>query len=148
MEIMEKKKNFKVAFFLGLFMLFCSTCFSQALYIYGGDNHDVFLGCFNCTRYEGTSIWNKYGTNGYKYNSECIWNKYGSYGGQYSNNSPFNRYATKPPVLVDADGNSYGYFTANRYLADRTTDKLALYIVDNWEAIGEDVSEAYDTIFR
>jgi hypothetical protein len=121
---------------------------AQTLLIFGGDNHDVYLGCLNCNKYESSSIWNKYGDNGSKYNSECIWNKYGDYGGKYSDNSPFNKYASHPPVLVDPDGNFYGYFTANKYFSKRTTNKLALLIIDNWEVIMEDVGEAYEKIFE
>jgi hypothetical protein len=37
---------------------------AQTLLIFGGDKHDVFLGCLNCNKYESSSIWNKYGENG------------------------------------------------------------------------------------
>lgn len=121
---------------------------SQTLLIYGGDNHDVFLGCLNCSKYDSNSIWNKYGDNGSKYNTNSIWNKYSDYSGKYSNNSPFNKYASNPPVLVDPDGNFYGYFTADKYFSKRTTNQLALLIIDNWEIISDDVGEAYDKIFK
>jgi hypothetical protein len=121
---------------------------AQTLLIFGGDKHDVFLGCLNCNKYESSSIWNKYGENGSKYNSESIWNKYGTYGGKYSYYSPFNKYATSPPVIVDSKGNFYGYFTTNKYNSKRTTNELALLILDNWETISEDVGEAYETIFQ
>jgi hypothetical protein len=121
---------------------------AQAFLIFGGKNHDVYLGCLNCNKYDDSSIWNNYGDYGSKYNDKCIWNKYGDYGGKYSDYSPFNKYASYPPVLVDGDGNFYGYFTANENASKRTTNKLALYIVDWWEAISEEVSEAYDKIFE
>ena len=119
----------------------------QSLLIFGGKNHDVFLGCLNCDKYQDKSIWNKYGDYGSKYNAKCIWNKYGVYGGKYSDYSPFNKYASYPPVLVDKDGNFYGYFSADKYFSKRTSSKLALFIIDYWEAIAEDVSEYYDKIF-
>ncbi|RYE00602.1 MAG: hypothetical protein EOP50_03505 [Sphingobacteriales bacterium] len=121
---------------------------SQSLLIFGGQGHNVYLGCLNCGKYESSSIWNKYGENGSKYNTKSIWNQYGTYGGKYSNYSPFNSYATYPPVLVDADGNFYGYFTANKYFSKRTNSKLAIYISENWEDIIEDTDKFYDTVFN
>lgn len=128
--------------------LLSATLSSQTLHIYGGKNSDVYLGCLNCSKHDNNSIWNKYGTYGSKYSSNSIWNKYGTYGGQYSVYSPFNKYTATPPILVDSYGNFYGYFTANKYLAKRTTSKLALYITEWWESICEDVAKAYDIIFN
>ncbi|MFY7814762.1 MAG: hypothetical protein ACOVRK_06155 [Chryseobacterium taeanense] len=137
-------KNF---LFLIAFVLNFSLCFSQTLLIFGGKNHTIFLGCLNCDKYDNSSIWNKYGDKGSKYSSNSIWNKYGDYGGQYSDNSPFNKYSSNPPVLVDREGNFYGYFTINKYFNKRTNNKLALLIVEYWESISEDVGESYDKIF-
>ena len=138
----------KKIYFLLAFTLICSYASSQTLLIYGGKNHKTYLGCMNCGKYENSSIWNAYGDNGSKYNANSIWNKYGNYGGQYSQDSPFNQYASNPPILVDSEGNFYGYFTANKYHEKRATSKLALFLVQYWEKIGEDVSENYDTIFK
>lgn len=121
---------------------------AQSILIFGGKNHDVFLGCLNCTKYDNNSIWNKYGDFGSKYNEKCIWNKYSEYSGKYSDYSPFNKYATYPPVLVDDDGNFYGYFTANKYKDKRTDVELAIFIIDYWETIKDDISEYYEQIFK
>ena len=121
---------------------------SQELLIFGGKDHDVFLGCLNCKKYDQKSIWNKYGDFGNKYDSNCIWNKYGDYGSKYSDTSPLNNYATYPPVLVDSEGNFYGYFTANKYKDKATESKLALLIIENYDLIIEDVGEAYNKIFE
>jgi len=121
---------------------------AQTLLIFGGKNHDVFLGCLNCSKHDDKSIWNKNGDYGSKYNDKCIWNKYGDYGDKYSDFSPFNKYASYPPVLVDPDGNFYGYFTSDKYKEKRTTVELALYIIDYWESIREDVSMYYEKIFK
>lgn len=131
-----------------LLSLFSVSYQGQSILIYGGSNHDVFLGCMNCSKYENSSIWNKYGIYGSKYNEKSIWNKYSNYSGKYSNNSPFNKYASTPPVLVDSKGNFYGYFTANKYKVNRTEYELAQLIIDYWESIKEDVGEYYDKIFR
>lgn len=133
---------------ISFFLVFIFTANAQDLLIFGGNNHDVFLGCLSCNKYDNNSIWNKYGDFGSKYNTNCIWNKYGDYGGKYSDNSPFNPYASYPPVLVDGNGNFYGYFTVNKYFKNRTRDQTATIIVENWELIISDVSEAYDKIFN
>ncbi len=128
---------------------FTQTSFAQkALHLYGGKDHDVYLGCLNCDKYNSYSIWNEYGTYGSKYNSKSIWNEYGTYGGEYSSYSPFNSYSSTPPIIVDKEGNSYGYFTTNEYKSDRSNLKLALIICKNWEEIKEDVSGWYDKIFN
>ena len=85
---------------------------ANALHIWGSD-HDVFLGCLNSNKYDSKSIWNEYGTYGSKYNSKSIWNEYGTYGSSYSAYSPWNDYASYPPVIVDEEGNFYGYLTIN-----------------------------------
>lgn len=138
----------KILFILFLLLIFSINVNSQTILIFGGDNHDVYLGCLNCNKYESGSIWNRYGEHGSKYNSESIWNKYGDYSGKYSDNSPFNKYASHPPVLVDSDGNFHGYFTVDKYFSKRTTNQLAQIIIENWEIIIEDVGEAYENIFK
>ena len=137
-------------FFMSSLIAVCLTITvnAQSLLIFGGKDHDVYLGCLNCNKYSDQSIWNAYGDFGSKYSSKSIWNKYGTYGGEYSSYSPFNKYAANPPVLVDKDGNFYGYFTANAYASKRTNSKLALLIIEYWEAIAEDVSGYYDKIFN
>ena len=138
----------KKIYIFSLLLFFSHVVIAQNLLIFGGKNHDTFLGCLNCNKYSQNSIWNAYGSYGSKYSSTSIWNKYGSYGGKYSSDSPFNKYASNPPVLVDNEGNFYGYFTADKYYSKRSSNKLALLIIDYWESIGEDVSEYYDKIFN
>ena len=125
-----------------------SLSYAQTLLIFGGDDHDVYLGKLNASKYDSESIWNKYGQYGSKYNSKSIWNEYGRYGGKYSNYSPFNPYATHPPVLVDSQGNFYGYFTANKYKSQRAKFDLVNTICEYYEKICEDVEWWYDKIFK
>lgn len=120
----------------------------KPLYIYGGKDHDVYLGCLNCNNYSSNSIWNEYGAYGSKYNSKSIWNEYGSYGSEYSGTSPFNPYASDPPVIVDKDGGFYGYFTVNEFKDQRADFKLVLIIYKNYDLIRDDVSKWYDKIFE
>lgn len=130
--------------------LLCSIfSFSQkSLHIYGGKDHDVYLGCLNCSKYDQNSIWNQYGTYGSKYNASSIWNKYGDYGGKYSDTSPFNPYASTPPVIVDKDGGFYGYFTVNTYKDKRADFKLVLTIYKYHDEIADDVGTWYDKLFE
>ncbi len=143
-----KSLSMKKLIVFTLLIFITNIVFCQALYIFGGDDYDVFLGCINCSRYDSNSIWNSYGNYGSKYSSTSIWNKYSNYGGRYSNYSPFNRYASKPPVIVDANGNFYGYLTINKYFSNRSTSDLTDIIVEYWEKISEDVSWWYDHLFK
>ena len=64
--------------FLSLFLLVLAHISNGqvALHIYGGQSHDVYLGCVNCNDYDKISIWNEYGTYGSEYNTKSIWNEY------------------------------------------------------------------------
>lgn len=121
--------------------------FGQTLHLYGGKNHDVYLGCLNCDAYNSNSIWNEYGTYGSKYNTNSIWNAYGTYGSKYNTYSPWNAYSSEPPVIVDKDGNFYGYFTANKYNPQQADFELALTIYKYYDLIMDDVSKWYEKIF-
>ena len=55
---------------------------------------------------------------------------------------------TTPPVLVDNEGNFYGYFTVNRYAEKRTNSKFALFITENWERITDNVGEFYKNLTK
>lgn len=79
--------------------------------IFGGDNHDVYLGCLSCSEYDSDSVFNEYGDYGSRYSSESIFNNFGDYGSRFSQYSPCNPFANDPPVIVDEDGNFYGYLT-------------------------------------
>ena len=104
----------KLLLILFLYLGFTNNANADLL-LFGGNSHDDFLGCFDCSKYDSDSICNKYGTYGSKYNSDSIWNKYGTYGSKYSTSSPWNKYSSgnDVPVLVDRSGNFYGYFTIN-----------------------------------
>ena len=124
-----------------------NLAYGQTFLIYGGEDHDVYLGKLNASEYDSESIWNEYGRFGSKYNSNSIWNEYGRYGSAYSSYSPFNEYATYPPIIVDSQGNFYGYFTLNKYKPKRANLDLVNIICAYFEEIREDVDEWYDKIF-
>ena len=80
------------------------------LLLYGGMKHDDFLGCVNCTKDNPDSICNPYSATG-----GTIFDEYTLYGSKGNPHSPWNRWSssTGVPVLVDREGNNYGYFTIN-----------------------------------
>lgn len=137
----------RILFFIVCCIFSMHCIFSQTLYIYGGEDHDVFLGKLNASKYDSKSIWNEYGTYGSEYNTNSIWNEYGTYGSAYSSYSSFNSYASYPPVIVDEEGNFYGYFTVNKYKSKRANFDLVNIICEYYESIREDVDEWYDKIF-
>lgn len=135
-------------FYLYLLLIFTIISKSQTLHLYAGDDHKVYLGCLNCSNYDSNSIWNEYGTYGNRYNSNSIWNQYGKYGNSYNSTCPWNSYASNPPVVVDKEGNFYGYFAVNEYQNKRANFDLALIIYKYHVDIREDVGKWYDEIFQ
>lgn len=130
-----------------VFLIFSSSN-SQTLLLYGGKNHDVFLGCLNCASYDSNSIWCSYGEYGSTYGSKSIWTTYGEYGSTYSEYSPWTTYADKPPVIVDKDGNFYGYLTVNRSNGQVAKTKLTNTMYEYHEFIQKDVSGWYKKLFK
>jgi hypothetical protein len=138
----------KIKFILiGAFFFLSIIGYGQTLHLYGGSDHDVYLGCINCDEYDSNSIWNEYGTYGNSYNSNSIWNEYGTYGNEYNSDSPWNAYGTNPPVVIDKQGGFYGYFTVNEYKDKRAESSLDLTIYKYYELIRDDVDGWYDKIF-
>ncbi len=135
-------------FLITLILFFVLRIQAQELHIFGGKNHDVYLGCLNCSKYDSNSIWDNYGDYGSKYSESSIWNQYGDYGSQYSDYSPWNKYASYPPVIVDMEGNFYGYFTVNQYHSNRADFSLVLLLYKFYDLIREDPSEWYGKIFE
>jgi len=130
-------------------LLFVQIALGQkALHLYGGQDHDVYLGCLNCNDIDRNSIWNDIGTYGSNISSKSIWNDIGTYGSDISNYSPFNSIASYPPAIVDKDGNFYGYLTANDINSKRANFKLALTICEYYKEIQKDVSGWYKKIFN
>ena len=130
---------------VALMLLVASTsASSQELLLFGGRNHDVFIGCLTCSKYDSSSVCNRYGDHGSKYSDESIWNRYGTYGSKYNDESPWNKYSSNPPAIVDRDGGFYGYFTANRYASKRTQIRALLALTNNADLVTEDLEKARD----
>jgi hypothetical protein len=129
-------------------LLLNCVCSGQTLNLYGGDGHDIYLGCLNCNRFESSSIWNEYGNYGSPYSSNSIWNEFGTYGSPFSSYSPWNSYSSSAPILVDNNGDFYGYFTINEYVSHRAEFELALTMYKYYAFIRKDISKWYEKIFN
>ena len=99
---------------------------SSDLLIFGGRNHDVFLGCLTCSEFAASSVFNDFGQHGSPYGASSIRNEFSQYGSPYSHLSACNPYASNPPVIVDRNGRYYGELTMNQYSATRTRLTAAL----------------------
>ena len=132
---------------LFIFLLLVSAVSAQKLHLYGGSNHDVYLGCLNCSKTDSNSIWNDLGKYGSANSSMSIWNDFGTYGNPMNSLSPWNDFASKPPIVVDASGKFCGYFTVDKSHHKRAEFELALLIYNNYQAIRKDVSTWYRKLF-
>ena len=107
---MEKSKLFAL-----LLAINSPSVLAQELLLFGGDKHDQYLGCLKCSDMRSDSICNGFGSYGNEFGSN-MWNEFSSpYGNEFSTSSPWNEFSTSGsvPVLVDRNGNFYGYFTIN-----------------------------------
>ena len=134
--------------FIIIFACVMQAVFSQALMLWGGRNHDIFLGYLNTDKYQKDSIWNKYGDFGSKYNTKSIWNEFGDFGSKFNSYSPWNNFSTNAPVIVDQQGNCYGYFSTNKFHPKRTKIDWIIWILDNYDWIKDNIDEAYDSLFN
>jgi hypothetical protein len=112
------------------------------LLLFGGRDHKVFLGCLNCGHFEAGSVCNSFGEHGSQFSGESIWNPFGDYGSQFNSYSPWNQFASDPPVVVDHEGQFYGYFTANRMHLKRTRIEFFLIFLNNVDEVNEDLERA------
>lgn len=118
---------------------------NTALLLFGGEDHKTFLGCLNCSKFSDESVCNKFGSYGSKFEDNSIWNRFGTYGSKFSEYSPWNKFSTSAPVIVDSDGNSYGYFSSNKFHHDRTRIKGLLEILD-FESEEQDLDKTRDAM--
>jgi hypothetical protein len=98
---------------IGLWAASPANAVDTPILLFGGRDHEHFLGCLNCYRSEAFSVWNESVDYGSTAHPHSIWNRNGVYGSAASPFSPWNPAATTPPIAVDRAGNVYGYFTRN-----------------------------------
>lgn len=101
-----------------------------SLYLYGGVNNSVYLGCLTCNQFHVESVCNSYGTYGSTYSSSSIWNQFGTYGSSFQIYSPWNSFSNSGPLIVGSNGLNYGYFTTNAFKANRTTAQSFLNVLN------------------
>jgi hypothetical protein len=126
----------KIALSLILFAIMGATAQAQtskALLLFGGEDHDTFLGCLNCTDTSVSSVCNDVGKYGSDIATDSIWNDIGKFGFDISQYSPWNDLSSKAPIIVDKDGTSYGYFSANDLHHDRTRVRWLLDVLDVYQ---------------
>jgi len=128
-------------------IIFTSLSLKAQLKIYGGKNHDQFLGCITCDTEDLNSIWSSYSAYGTLHDTNSIWNPDGKYGSKTSNYSPFNEKAKYPPIILDKNGKSYGYFTVNKKFPNRTLNGKANIICERRDDIVGDIPGFYKTIY-
>ncbi len=105
----------------------------KALLLFGGEDHKTFLGCLNCVDTSAVSVCNDVGTYGSDVSADSIWNDVGTFGSDVSPESPWDDVSQDAPIIVDKDGNSYGYFSANDVHHDRTRIPWLVAILDYYE---------------
>ena len=113
------------------------------LLLFGGRNHETFLGCLNCSRFDSGSVCSRFGDYGSRFSDTSIWSRFGTYGSRFSNDSPWGQFASNPPVVVDREGNSYGYLTLSRTHSQRTRIRGLVDLLDYFRQ-GVDLSEVRD----
>ena len=105
--------------------------------LFGGKDHKAFLGCLNCADASPLSVCNDVGKYGSDVSSDSIWNDVGTFGSDVSPYSPWDDVSQDAPIIVDNDGNSYGYFSANDVHHDRTRIGWLVAILDYYESTND-----------
>jgi hypothetical protein len=80
----------------------------------------------NGNPYDSNSLTNPYGA-GSRYKADGLKNPHSQYGSPYSSTSASNPYATKPPKLVDQQGNYFGELSSNPILKDSVSNPYGEY---------------------
>jgi hypothetical protein len=139
----------RLAVLISLFILVSFDIKAQpTLKIYGGKNHDQFLGCINCDTRDLNSVWSTFSDYGSIHSDKSIWSEKGIYGNKLSDYSPFNENAKCPPLIVDENGKSHGYLTINKKNSNRSKDSVADIICNERDEIVKGIPEFYNRILR
>jgi hypothetical protein len=114
------------------------TYATAKLMLFGGQDHQTYLGCLNSSEFASDSIFNEFGRNGSEFSSTSIWNQFGKYGSEFSTYSPWNEFALDPPVIVNQNGNFFGRFTVNKFHRQRTRIPDIVQFLDSCEGLAAD----------
>jgi hypothetical protein len=126
---------------LGLGLGASAGATSYPVLLFGGPEHEDFLGCLTCDASEPYSIWNpnsEYGSPGHPLS---IWNREGRYGSQDSPHSPWSRRPESVPLVVDRAGNLCGNFAVDRTFPGRVTDGFLIWILEGHDWIADHLDE-------
>lgn len=96
------------------------------LLLVGDDHRETFLGCLSCDPYEASSIFNAEGDHGHRRSRVSVRNRYSRFGSPFSDLSACNPHASRPPLIVDTEGNVHGRFTVNAAAPEATVDGVTL----------------------
>ena len=107
------------------------------LYLFGGSNYAVYIGCLTCNSLHLESVCNQFGTYGSQFASLSIWNQFGLYGSQFATGSPWNQFSTGGPKIVGSDNLFYGYFTTNKFQLNRTTIPSLVNVLNYYLSTGD-----------
>lgn len=121
---------------------------TEKLMLFGGQGHDVYLGCLSCDDYGTESLCNSNGKYGNNFSTDSIFNEFSSFGNKYATASPWNKFssANDVPVLVTADGDFYGYFTINEYRHNAVG--FATDLNEIFEAAGGDLEVVQEALCK
>jgi hypothetical protein len=126
---------------LFLTLAFCSysQSFATKLYLYGGKDSEVYLGCINCELTDTNSIWKVDGRYGNQFSGLSIWSDRDPYGGFTIGYSPFDPTAKFPPMIKDKNGKSYGYLTTNTRIENISESDIARKILKYRQAAYKEI---------
>lgn len=94
--------------------------------IFGGSEHDTYLGCLSCSEYSSESVFNEFSQFGSSYSTNSIYNSLSRFGSRLSTYSACSRTASDPPVIVNQDGDYYGRLTINNSHPDQISSREIL----------------------
>jgi hypothetical protein len=86
---------------------------SSKMMVFGGEDHQTYLGCLSCPTGAEDSIYTPGGPHGSPASSDSIWNK-ATFGSPTTQYSACSQSASDPPVIADDDGTYLGRLTLNR----------------------------------
>ncbi len=96
------------------------------LMLFGGEGHDVYLGCLSCNFTHRESIFNVTGPFGATTGNATLMNRDGPFGRDFGPYSPCSPYAQWPPVMVDQTGKFWGYLTISTTKPGRNASESVL----------------------
>jgi hypothetical protein len=82
--------------------------------IFGGPDHDQYLGCLSCSEFSSESVFNSISPYGFD-NELGVWSSLRPFRSTISGASACSQFAAKPPIVVDREGNFYWSLTINQF---------------------------------